>query len=37
MSVGVCRDITIFDLESRTSIAAERSRSEREAADAFVM
>ena len=36
MSEGVCRDITIFDIESRTSIAAERSRSEREAAHAFV-
>ena len=32
----MCRDITIFDLESRTSIAAKRSRSERAAADAFV-
>jgi hypothetical protein len=36
MSEGVCRDITIFNLESRTPIAAKRSRSEREAADAFV-
>jgi hypothetical protein len=34
MSEGVCRDITIFDRESRTSIAAERSRGERESADA---